>query len=183
MGLAHKLLLSSSYPKCDYEFESYLDNQCKADRKKQGRQPYELNVRTIIGFREIGQGHSGIENVLRCMNIHPISNSAFTSLNGQVGNAYEKASSEIMLKGVADVRRIHPVTDPSKNPHPTCRVSMDGSWQKRGHTFLHGMVTTIGERKCIGVHTSTKYYRQCRIWQQKKDSPEYELWKAVHKLV
>ena len=50
------------------------------------------------------------------MNIHPISNSAFTSLNEQVGNAYEKASCEIMLKGAADVRWIHPVTDPSIKP-------------------------------------------------------------------
>ena len=38
MGLAHKMFLSCSNPNCDYEFESYMDNQCKTYRKKQGRQ-------------------------------------------------------------------------------------------------------------------------------------------------
>ena len=84
MGLAHKIRLYCSEKKCDYKDELYMDNLCKTERCTQGRQPYESNVRAIIGIREIGHGHSGMRNVLHCMHVHLVSYSAFTSLNQQV---------------------------------------------------------------------------------------------------
>ena len=53
IGLAHKIILYCSAKKCDYKDELYMDNRCKKQRCTQGRQPYESNVRAIIGFREI----------------------------------------------------------------------------------------------------------------------------------
>ena len=124
-----------------------------------GRRGGEINVCTIIGFREVGQGHSGIKNVLRCMNIHPISSSSFTSLNKQVANAYCNAAAESMQNAASDVRSLHPVTpmDMSKPPHPMCWVLVDGLWQKRGHASLHGVVTAISESKCVEHPTVHEY--------------------------
>ena len=116
------------------------------------------------------------------MNIHPISSSSFTSLNERVANAYCNAAAESMQNAAVGVRSLRLVTDLSKPPHPMCRVSMDGSWQKRGNVSLHGVVTAISEMKCVSVHVLTKYYRQCRIWERKKGSQEYESWKSVHEL-
>ena len=161
--------LSCSNPECGYKFCTYSDKQCnEINRKKQGRHPYEINIRTIIGFREVGHGHSSIENVLRCMNIHSISSSSFTCLNEQVACAYSNVAAESMQNAAADVRALHPVTLLSKAPHPMCRVSVDGSWQKRGHVSLHGVVTAISESKCVDFHVLTKYCRQCRIWERKR---------------
>ena len=65
MGLVHKLKLSCTA--CEFEFSMYTHKQCKTNIQKQGRQPFELNIRTIVGFREIGHGHAGMENVMRCV--------------------------------------------------------------------------------------------------------------------
>ena len=73
-GLERKVSLSCQNLECDFLYSNYTDNPCKTNKKKEGRKPYEINVRTIIGFREIGQGHKGIENALRCMNIHSMNN-------------------------------------------------------------------------------------------------------------
>ena len=39
----------------------------------------------------------------------------------------------------------------------TCRISVDGSWQKRGHNSLHGVVTAISNGKCIDFHIMSKH--------------------------
>ena len=162
MGLAHKIILYCSEKKCDYIDEIYMDNVCKAERSTQGRQPYESNTRAIIGFREIGHGHSGMRNVLRCMNIHPISSSAFASLNQQVAIAYDKAANNSMRNAAAEVRQKHPVPNTCIVPYSTCCVSVDGSWQRHGHASLSGLATCISEGKCIDIQTLTKYCRQCK---------------------
>ena len=90
---------------CDFLCSNYTDNPWKTNKKKQGRQPYEINVRTIVGFREIGQGHKGIENALRCMNIHSMNNNSFTTLNETIANAYQDAES--MQNAAADVKLKH----------------------------------------------------------------------------
>ena len=111
-GLAHKVSLSCQNVQCGFSYISYTDNPCKTSKKKQGRQQYEINVRTIIDFREIGQGHKGIENVLQCMNIHSMNNNSFMNLNETVANAYQEAAAESMQNAAADVKSKHPVTDP-----------------------------------------------------------------------
>ena len=151
MGLAHKIILYCSEKKCDYKDELYMDNLCKTERCTQGIQPYESNVRAIIGFREIRHGHSGMRNVLRCMNGHPISSSVFTSLNEQVAVAYDKAANNSMRNAAAEARQKNPVPNPRIIPFSTCRVSVDGSWQRRGHASLNGLATCISEGKCIDI--------------------------------
>ena len=155
MGLEHKIILYCSEKKCDYKDELYMDNLCKTERCTQGRQPYESNVPAVIGFREIGHGHSRMRNVLRCMNIHPISSSAFTSLNEQVAVAHDNAANNSMRNAAAEVRQRNPVPNPCIIPYSTCRVSVDGPWQRRGHESLNGLVTCISEGKCIDIKTLT----------------------------
>ena len=61
-----------------------------------------------------------------------------------------------------------------------CEVSVDGSWQKRGHSSLNGVVTAMIDGKCLDGHVLSKHCKRCRIWEQKKGRPEYEEWKATH---
>ena len=149
MGVAYKIILYCSEKNCDYKDELYMDNLCKTERCTQGRQPYESNVRAIIGFHEIGHGHSGMRNVLRYMNVHPISSSAFTSLNEQVAVAYDKAANNSVRNAATEVRQKNPVPNPCIITYSTCRVSVDGSWQR--HASLNGLVTCISEGKCIDI--------------------------------
>ena len=61
-----------------------------------------------------------------------------------------------------------------------CEVSVDGSWQKRGHSSLNGVVTAMSDGKGLDVHVLSKHCKRCRIREQKKGRPEYEEWKAIH---
>ena len=90
-------------------------------------------------------------------------------------------AAESMQNAAADVKLKHTVTDPTVIPYATCRVSLDGSWQKRGHAPLHGVVTAISEGKCVDTQVLTKYCRMCRIWEPKKGTPKYDEWYDTHK--
>ena len=61
-----------------------------------------------------------------------------------------------------------------------CRVSVDGSWQKHGHTSHNGVVTCISKGKWIDQPTLTKYCSQCKIWENKKKDPNYQKWFDSH---
>ena len=37
------------------------------------------------------------------------------------------------------------------------RVTVDGSWQKRGHNSLNGVVTAISGGKCVDVEVLSKH--------------------------
>ena len=53
-------------------------------------------------------------------------------------------------------------------------MSVDGSWQKRGHYSLNAVVTATSDGKCLNVHVLSKHCKRYRIWDQKKDRHEYE---------
>ena len=64
-----------------------------------------------------------------------------------------------------------------------CQVSVDGTWQKRGHSSFNGVVTAISTLtgKCIDAVVLSKRCKGCILWKSKKGTPEYEDWKAYHK--
>ena len=49
-----------------------------------------------------------------------------------------------------------------------CEVSVDGSWQKRGHSLINGVVTAVSDGKCPDVHVLSKHCKRCTIWEQKR---------------
>ena len=59
-----------------------------------------------------------------------------------------------------------------------CRVSCDGTWQRRGYSSLNGCVTTISvdTRKCIDVEVLSKDVVDCKRIEKEKD----ENTKAIH---
>ncbi|XP_066928737.1 uncharacterized protein [Clytia hemisphaerica] len=62
--------------------------------------------------------------------------------------AYKSVASESMEKAGKEVLSDAEKTEEGKG---LCHVSLDGSWQRRGHASLNGLVTTISKGKCIDV--------------------------------
>lgn len=58
----------------------------------------------------------------------------------------------------------------------------DGTWQKRGFSFLYGVCSFIGvhSKKIVDVNVKSSYCKQCKIWAKKKDTKEYNEWKIEH---
>ena len=72
MGFANKLILKCI--SCKWKNDMFTSNEVTQPTKKQGRKVSEVNVRSIIAFREIGRGHEHILNYARLMNMQGITN-------------------------------------------------------------------------------------------------------------
>ena len=174
MGFAHKIIISCA--SCSWEQSIFLSEQCSPATGR-GRNFFEINVRSLIAFREIGKGHQAIRCFSRCMNMKSISKNGYSNLIKELYDAYQnaadasksKAALEIKQSGVKEVDGKH-----------LCQCSLDGSWQKRGHASLNGVVTAIASGKCLDTAVFAKNCKSCQKWQSKKGTPEYESWFADH---
>ena len=176
MGYAHKLKLMCQH--CQNESVTFTSQECERFNPSQGRNKFKINVRTVIGFREVGKGHEAMVNVARCMNMFSLGNAAYNQINGSLGDAYEQAAEESMKKVASDIKQ-----NTTTNQDPvTCRVSLDGTWQKRGFSSLNGIVTAMNNGRCIDAHVMSKHCKLCGIMERRKnnDDFDYKTWKIQH---
>ena len=161
------------------QYDFFTSKECdNGTRNKQGRNRFESNIRAVAAFREIGRGYNALSNFCRVINMKGVSNhTTFDSINELLIPAYQEFANESMSTAAASV---YTASDKDSEGHGLRRVSLDGSRQKRGHASLNGIVTTISNGKCIDVETMTKYCRGCAMWEKKKKSPWYDMWKAEH---
>ena len=71
-----------------------------------------------------------------------------------------------------------------KQHRQDCTVSVDGTWQKRGHASHNGVVTVISTDtgKCLDAEVMSNICKGCHSWQGKdKTSARYLQWQADHK--
>ena len=144
-----------------------------AKKKTQGRKPFEVNIRMVIAFREIGLGFEGIKNFSRCMNIHSFAKLPFQRTNSQAGLAYHQVAKASMKRAAAEV------SDEGDEPTKK-RVKIDGAWQRRGYASLNGYVSAVVNDKCVDYKAFSKFCMGCRMWEGKENSPRYAAWKAKH---
>ena len=118
----------------------------------------------------------------------PMAQTTHDEMKSEIHNAYvgtaqesmEKVTHEICdsesqkLDGTASTKDIDRVLD--------TKVSGNGTWQKRGQSFLNGVVTLIGNGKCIDYEVLSKKCKSCEAWEYKKatDIVGYNDWKAQH---
>ena len=68
------------------------------------------------------------------------------------------------------------------NDRGECGISLDGSWQRRGHVSHNGVVTAISlhTKKCLDVEILSDKCKACQKWKKKESDPKYEEWRANH---
>ena len=172
--------LTVTCEKCDFQFCTSTSKDCTENgRGKSGRQISENNLRSTIAFREIGCGHQAMANFSRLMNMPCLSASSSSKLNDSLYNAYEHAASESMNEAA---REIHVASEKLANVPSIAltKCSLDGSWQKRGHSSLNGVVTAIVDGKCIDHMVMSKHCKGYQKWEARKGSAEYQNWLIEH---
>ena len=64
-------------------------------------------------------------------------------------------------------------------------MSLDGTWQRRGHASHNGVVTalSVDTGNCLDVETLANACKGCTVWEDKNDKTpeEYNEWKLTHK--
>ena len=175
-GFALKLKLSCSV--CTWSESFYTSKPAKDPNEyPNGSRPFSVNYQMVTAFREIGKGYEPLKNFSRLSNMHCVASKTFHDINSRLMTAYKSVASESMQKAGKEVLSDAEKTEEGKG---LCRVLLDGSWQRRGHASLNGLVTAISKGKCIDVDVMSKFCRGCAMWQSKKGTIEYDQWKADH---
>ena len=163
MGYAHKLSLTCNA--CKFNKETYTSTECVNINKVQGRIKFEINIRAVASFREIGRGHESLVNFSRCMNMFSIQRKTYNSISESLHGAYENAAEQSMQKATHQIKEnLFELT----NPYPLCCVSVDGTWQKRGFNSMNGIVTALNAGKCIDIHVLSKHCKKCATYDALK---------------
>ena len=105
-GLAQKLIVSCE--DCNWNYSTYLSTSIKTEQSSR----YDVNVRSIIAFREIGRGLSHIETFNRIMNMPPpYTHSTYDETVKDVLPGYIAAMNDSMLGAACNVKLQAPVQE------------------------------------------------------------------------
>ncbi|GFT60636.1 uncharacterized protein TNCV_1789251 [Trichonephila clavipes] len=94
---------------------------------------YDINVILTYGLRCIGKGSSAAKTICAAMNLPPPP-AKFQRYNGILLESLSKVSDASMKKAVEETVEMN-------NNNRDITAAFDGSWQKRGHTSLNGVVS------------------------------------------
>ena len=177
-------------------FANYITVKCLSDtcewsatlctsktvKTPKGRHPFDVNLRSVIAFREIGKGLTAMKKYCGFMNMPITMNkTAYKRLYKNCCDTYVEVASTSMKNAAAEIRHeeLGEFTEDSVADIP---ISTDGAWQRRGHASLNGIVTvvSIDNGKCIDYEVLTKKCKRCQLWEPKKDSIEYAAFMADH---
>ena len=61
-------------------------------------------------------------------------------------------------------------------------IGIDGSWQKREHNSLNGVVTGISRenKMVLDVQVFSSFCYSCYKWESQNGTQEYKKWKVTH---
>lgn len=176
MGFAQFFRISCTV--CTWCIKLSSSKECSKPQPTSGRKGYEINKRTVLAFRENGQGYSGITTFCSCMSMPPpMAKCTFEDINCQIHNAYVETAQVSMKRAAAQVHSAGPLD--SSNV-VDAQVSGDGAWQKRGYSSLNGVVTLISAGKCVDTEVLSKKCKECEVWEHQKGTSNYDDWLQTH---
>ena len=87
----------------------------------------------------------------------PMAETTFHDINSCIHNAYMETSHKPMTNAACEVHKdSNDNNQTSISDIVNTKVSGDGAWQKRGYSSLNGVVTLIGNHKCIDKGVMSK---------------------------
>ena len=179
-GLAHKLLLQCR--NCGIMDTFYSSPvTCNVYPDSKARRPmFDVNLRSVLAFREIGKGHKAMNTFSGFMNLSKLlSKTQYDKANEKLLKAYQDACIQSCKEAALGTinklgRSSDAVTD--------YQVSVDGTWQKCGHSSLTGVVTVMSKEngKCLDHIVLSKACNGCQTWSNRINHHEYNSWLANH---
>ena len=167
---SHCIVLQCDNTECDCTHRFHTS-------QKQGPS-YVVNTRAVLAFREIGRGHSAMVTFAKLMNMPPppTSSNLMKIQNNKLLPAVKQLANDSMVTNAMNVKEV------CANDMGECGISLDGSWQKRGHTSHNGVVTAISldTKKCLDVEVMSDKCKACQKWQNRVNDAKHPEWKASH---
>ncbi|GFV76181.1 uncharacterized protein TNCV_4672701 [Trichonephila clavipes] len=136
----------------------------------------EINRRSVLAMRYIGQGLSSLETFcsLMCL-LNPVSQKAYDRINAKIADISEALANASMKKAATEEK----IIDRTVN---SVVVNSDGTWKTRGHTSLIGVCALIGTDcgKVLDMEVMSSYCKGCDSDKGPKLGPKYSAFLANH---
>lgn len=135
------------------EIDKAFDNCCKIEQTLDGKQEnfYDINLRLVNGLRSIGKGQTAGQILCGVLNLPPPP-SKYSKYEYCLSAATETLCKESMKTAVEQAVSLN------DGVRDLC-VAVDGSWQRRGHCSLNGVLTltSVDTGKVLDVSVMSKY--------------------------
>ena len=177
-GLRYIFIASCSDCKWSHEFCN-----TKNSKKALPTKTNDINLQTVLSFREIGCGYAKMKNFSMLMNMEsPMSKRTYNNTNNQLHKAYTSAMKNSVSAAAIETRKLVLKDTYEAEKVADCKVSVDGTWQRRGHASINGVVVAISTEngKVLDTSVLSKQCKGCQAWSKCKNSPKYDNWKANH---
>ena len=152
--------------------------------QKPGFNTAAINLQSVMAFREIGCGFAAMQTFSNIMNMEsPMSVTTYNNINLKLHSAYSSAALKSTTEA-ADETRKKVLNDEAYNDNAIadCQVSIDGTWQRRGHLSLNGVVVAVSKEngKVVDTAVMSKQCKGCQLWSKMKNDERYNDWKLNH---
>ena len=171
MGLASSLKVKCT--SCDEYCEEFYTSSVK-------KKSFDVNVRAAYSMRSCGQGFVGLQRFTALMNLpKPVTKNNYDKIIKRIHKATKDVAEQTMEEACQEIRG-----DAGPEEIINTPVSGDGTWQRRGHSSLNGVMTVISmdTGKILDVETMCRSCKSCKTNQklEKEDPEAFEEWKSNH---
>ena len=175
MGLCNFFTIKCNHHECPWTKKVATSNFIDKHTGS-GKVPYDVNLRTVVAFREIA-----IETFCGFMNMPPpMISKTYQETMECVHPFYIEAAT---MKAASDEIREELLGDNfDEDTVVDVDISADGSWQKRSFSSLNGFTTIISllTGKCLSYDAMAKKCKAYESWESKKDTAEYHRFVETH---
>ena len=136
---------------------------------KKTERSYQINRRVFYSMRRVGGGYQSLKKFLYLMNHPPpMTEKNYRKVTTVFNNKVKEVANTIMNEAAQELH----VHEPANNNNAVSDVgvavsdvgvSLDGTWQKRGHTSLNGAVATlsIDTGRVVDIDVMSRYCQRC----------------------
>ena len=139
----------------------------------------QVNTRAVLAARMAGYGRSGLADFAGVMGmVPPVTSHPFTHCNAKLLFATRDAAEADMRKAARELRG-----DVGEEVVVDVKVTCDGTWQKRGHQNLYGVVVVASwdTGKVLDIEVLSKHCQECsRRSGMDPSSPAFLDWWETH---
>lgn len=157
-GLASEIVVVCEV--CDVKSKYLSSPQVTVNKGDKDKRLFDSNIRYVYGLRSIGKGPKAGKLLAAILNL-PLPPSKFSQYTDLIGHAVKEVATESMTKALQEAIE-------SNGGSTDLSIALDGTWQKRGHTSLNGVVTatSFDSGKVIDLAIRSKF---CRCKEKSKN--------------
>jgi hypothetical protein len=181
-GLSESLFLKCSYCKV----ETPLATSKRLGGKGGGS--HEVNRRAAMALCQVG--HAGLSQFCAVMNLPPpVAKEAYKKHLIQIEKATKSNAEEVMkdaaerLREKVSIERPHDMEEDGEDTIACVSVTVDGTWQKRGHSSKIGVVFIISVEtgEILDYEVKSLFCHECKAHNSlDQESNEYKEWRKAH---